>query len=200
MADSSEIHLLQVAEPSWTVPVNSHTDAAEVIIRTAVVEDLPQLQRVFRAASLSNEGDAPALLAHPEYLVFVGEGIAEGRTRVAVATVDDLQHLAGFATLARGPDGHPDLEDLFVHPKWRRRGIARRLVHDVASTARREGHAQIRVIANQHAREFYQAVGFVECGSAATAFGPASRLRLDLTDEQPGPVFSAAGRPQWPPP
>jgi len=157
------------------------TDTAEVIIRTAVEGDLPELQRVFRAAALSNPGDAPALLAHPEHLIFAGDGIAEGRTRVA-ATGDEGQNLAGFATLAPGPDGQPELDDLFVHPQMRRRGIARKLVQDLAATARREGHTRITVIGNEHAREFYQAVGFVDVGSAETALGPAPRLRLDLTD------------------
>jgi GNAT superfamily N-acetyltransferase len=164
--------------------VNGDTDADKVIIRTAVDADLPELQRVFRAAALSNAGDAPALLAHPEYLVFTGDGIGEGRTRVPFATVDGGgEHLAGFVTLARGPDGQPDLEDLFVDPGWRRRGIARRLVHDVASTARRVGHGTITVIGNQHALDFYRAVGFVELGHAETALGLAPRLRLDLTDQ-----------------
>jgi GNAT superfamily N-acetyltransferase len=162
--------------------VNSDADATKMIIRTALDADLPELQRVFRAASLSNEGDAPALLAHPEYLIFTGDGIAEGRTRVIVATVNGRQHLVGFATVARGPDGQPDVEDLFVHPQWRRRGVARRLIHDLASTARREGHNTITVVGNEHAREFYQAVGFVEFGSAETALGLAPHLRLDLTD------------------
>src|SRR5262249_30679337 len=39
-------------------------------IRTAVAADLPALQQVYRAASLSNAGDAPMLLARPEFLVF----------------------------------------------------------------------------------------------------------------------------------
>ena len=151
-----------------------------MMTRTAVDEDLPELQRVFREAALSNEGDAPALLAHPEHLIFTGDGIGEGRTRVAVVTVDGRQQVAGFATLARGSDGQPDLEDLFVHPQWRRRGIARRLVHDLASTARRDGHTSITVTGNQHAREFYRSAGFVEFGYAETVFGIASRLRLTL--------------------
>lgn len=59
-----------------------------LVVRTAVVADLAELQRIFREASLSNPGDVPGLLAHPEYLVFTGAGIAEGRTRVAVVTVE----------------------------------------------------------------------------------------------------------------
>ena len=153
------------------------------IIRTAVEADLPELQVVFRAAALSNAGDVPALLARPEYLVFTGEGIAEGRTRVAIAVVDGPDRLTGFATLTRGPDGQPDLEDLFVDPRCRRQGIARRLIHDAASIARRAGHRTITVTGNQHALAFCRAVGFVEIGQAETELGPAPRLRLELTDE-----------------
>jgi len=163
--------------------VSADADADRVIIRSAVEADLPELQRVFRAAALSNSGDAPALLAHPEHLVFTGHGIPEGRTRVAIAGWDRSEHLVGFATLTRGPDDQPDLEDLFVDPECRRRGIARRLIHDAASTARRAGHRAITVTGNPHALAFYRAVGFVEIGQAETELGPAPRLRLDLTDQ-----------------
>jgi GNAT superfamily N-acetyltransferase len=156
--------------------------ADEVIIRSAVEADMPELQRVFRAAALSNAGDAPALLAHPEYLVFTGEWVAEGRTRVAIVVSDGRDHLTGFATLTRGREGQPELEDLFVDPECRRRGIARRLIQDAASLAGRAGHQTITVTGNQHALDFYLAVGFVQIGQAETELGPAPRLRLDLTD------------------
>ena len=163
--------------------MNGNARADRVIIRSAVDADLPQLQGVFRAAALSNIGDAPALLAHPEYLVFTGDGIAEGRTRVAIEAVGGRDQLVGFATLARGPDGQPELEDLFVDPACRRRGIARRLVHDVASLARRAGHRTITVTGNPHALAFYLAAGFVVIGHAETELGSGPRLRLDLTDQ-----------------
>jgi hypothetical protein len=69
-------------------------------IRTAVAADLPVLQQVYRAASLSIAGDASMLLAWPEYLVFTGEGIAAGRTLVAVAGRPGNDHVVGFATVA----------------------------------------------------------------------------------------------------
>ena len=146
-------------------------------IRTAVAADLPALRRVYRAASLSNAGDAPILLARPEFLVFTGHGIAAGRTRVAVAGAKS--EVVGFATLVAGEDG-PELEDLFVDPGWRRRGIARRLVRDIAGTARRGGHRYLWVTGNPHALDFYQAVGFVETGRVATELGAGLRMCLDL--------------------
>jgi hypothetical protein len=76
-------------------------------IRTALAADLPALQQVYRAASLSNAGDAPLLLARPEFLVFTGDGIAAGRTLVAVAGPSGNDRVVGFATVASGPDGRP---------------------------------------------------------------------------------------------
>jgi GNAT superfamily N-acetyltransferase len=96
-------------------------------IRAAVAADLPDLQQVYRAAPLSNAGDAPMLLARPEFLVFTGEGIAAGRTLVAVASPPGKDQVVGFATIATGDDDGPELEDLFVDPDCRRRGIARHL-------------------------------------------------------------------------
>jgi ribosomal protein S18 acetylase RimI-like enzyme len=149
----------------------------EVEIRTAVAGDLPELQRVFRAASLSNELDAPALLANPAHLVFAGSGIAEGRTRVALATVEG--GVLGFATVATGEDGVLELDDLFVDPPWQRRGIARRLVLDSVERARESGHATLSVTANPHALAFYRSVGFVEVGRVVTELGTGLRMRLD---------------------
>jgi GNAT superfamily N-acetyltransferase len=159
--------------------MTEHT-ARALRIRTAIAADLPALQRVFREASLSNAADAPMLLARPEFLVFAGDGVSEGRTRVAVAGTADDAPIVGFATLVMGDDG-PELDDLFVDPAWRRRGAARRLVLDIAATAQRRGHRYLWVIGNPHALDFYLAVGFVETGRVATELSTGLRMRLDLT-------------------
>jgi len=150
-------------------------------IRAAVAADLPDLQQVYRAASLSNADDAPLLLARPEYLVFAGEGIADGRTLVAVARPAGKDQVVGFATVAAGQDG-PELEDLFVDPDWRRRGIARDLVRQIVSTVRDAGHRHLWVTGNPHALAFYLAVGFVQTDQVATALGGTGlRMSLDLS-------------------
>ena len=38
----------------------------EVTVRAAIPGDIPELQRIYRGASLSNDGDRDALLRHPE--------------------------------------------------------------------------------------------------------------------------------------
>jgi GNAT superfamily N-acetyltransferase len=151
-----------------------------VALRTAVAGDLPALRRVYRRASLSNEGDREALLANPDALELPDTGVAEGRTRVAVASEGTI---VGFATGLRLDDAVLDLEDLFVDPDWRRRGIARRLVADLVASARREGISRIEVTANPHADAFYRSVGFVYFRDDETRFGPAPRLQLAIGTE-----------------
>jgi GNAT superfamily N-acetyltransferase len=149
-------------------------------LRTAVGADRPELQRVFEAASLSNVDDAPLLRAHPEYLVFPGDGIADGRTRVAVGGPPDDERLLGFATVLVDNAGELDLEDLFVDPDWHRNGIASALIADAVDAARAAGYERLWVTANPHALGFYRAVGFVEIGQMQTALGSGPRMCLDV--------------------
>jgi GNAT superfamily N-acetyltransferase len=155
--------------------------APELAIRTAVAADLPALQQLYRAASLSNAGDAPMLLAQPDFLVFGGDGIAAGRTLVAVASASGRDRVVGFATAAAVQDDEPELEDLFVDPAWRRRGIAGNLVRQIAITARDTGQRRLWVTGNPHALAFYLAAGFIQTDQVATALGTGLRMYLDLS-------------------
>ena len=143
------------------------------MIRLGTLADLDAASRVFRYASLSNEGDRENLLAHPEYLVLSPEGLAEGRTYVAEL---DGQ-LAGFATWAETPGG-VELEDLFVDPAYMRRGIATALVEYVVDVLRKRGVRRLEVIATLYAFDFYRAAGFTGCGPAMTELGTALRMEL----------------------
>ena len=145
------------------------------MIRLGVPADLSAAAGVYRRASLSNAGDRDNLLAHPEHLILGPEGLAEGRTYVA----DEDGSIVGFATWAEA-GGTIDLEDLFVDPGWRRRGIATALVVRIVEVLRARGVESLEVTANPHAREFYRAAGFTDCGVTETDFGPAPRMRLAI--------------------
>jgi ribosomal protein S18 acetylase RimI-like enzyme len=148
------------------------------MIRLGTSADLPAAASVYRRASLSNAGDRDNLLAHPEYLTLGPEGLAEGRTHVA----EDDGSVVGFATWAgTGTAGTVELEDLFVDPACRRRGIAAALVSRIAEILRALGTERLEVTANPHALEFYRAAGFIECGVAGTDFGDAPRMMLMLS-------------------
>ena len=146
------------------------------MIRLGAPADLSAATGVYRRASLSNAGDRDNLLAHPEYLILGPEGLAEGRTYVA----EEDGSVVGFATWAQA-DGAIELEDLFVDPSWRRRGIATALVRCIVDVLRAQGVAWLEVTANPHAREFYRSAGFTDCGVAETDFGAAPRMRLAIS-------------------
>ncbi len=145
------------------------------MIRLGTPDDLPAAADVYRRASLSNAGDRDNLLAHREYLILGPEGLAEGRTYVA----EEDGSVVGFATWAH-VGGTTELEDLFVDPDWRRRGIATALVGRIADVLRAQGVRCLEVTANPHAQGFYSATGFVGCGMAETDFGAAPRKRLAI--------------------
>lgn len=162
------------------------TDPAGVIrLRTAGPADLSALQRVYREAALSNAGEREQLLADPDtFLTFRGEHLTSGFTVLAEAGAADDARAVGFATAlpaaVTGVPGEAELEDLFTDPGWQRRGIARRLVAELATRERARGAARVAVTGNPHALAFYRAAGFVEVGSAPTLLGPAPRLHLPL--------------------
>jgi len=145
------------------------------LIRDAVPADMGALREVYRRSSLSNDGDRPNLLAHPDALELSDLAVREGRTRTAVAG----HRVVGFATWLRIGDGI-ELEDLFVDPEWMGRGAGRALVDDLVAMARSRGIRRIEVTANQHARAFYAKVGFVAGHDVLTRFGPAPRMHLQV--------------------
>jgi GNAT superfamily N-acetyltransferase len=145
------------------------------MVRLGALADLSAATEVYRSASLFNAGDRDNLLAHPEHLILGPEGLTEGRTHVA----EEGGALVGFATWIEA-DGAMELEDLFVHPGWMRRGIATALVHRIVDVLRARGVKRLEVTANPHALGFYSAVGFVDCGVAETDFGTAPRMVLAI--------------------
>jgi GNAT superfamily N-acetyltransferase len=146
------------------------------MIRVGTPADLPALADVYRRASLSNPGDRERLLAHPEHLVLDPEGLTEGRTHVA----EEGGSVVGFATWAEA-DGGVELEDLFVDPKWMRRGIATALVGCITDVLRSRGADTLEVTASPDALGFYRSVGFIDVGVAQTTFGSAPLLQLKLS-------------------
>jgi ribosomal protein S18 acetylase RimI-like enzyme len=147
-----------------------------VLIRDAVTDDMTALSGVYRRSSLSNEGDRPNLLAHPETLEFSDLAVREGRTRAAVPEGE----IVGFASWLGGGDAF-EIEDLFVEPGLMRRGIGRALVLDMIAIARGRGIGRVEVTANPHAVAFYEKAGFVVYREVVTRFRTAPRMRLDTT-------------------
>ncbi|NYJ04183.1 GNAT family N-acetyltransferase [Petropleomorpha daqingensis] len=155
-------------------------------VRAATAADEAAVARIFRSASLSNEGDRDVLLAHPEALVLADGLLARGRTRVATSGDGTVVGFAG--TRPTGP-GVLELDDLFVDPGARRLGAARRLIQRIVAEAAEEGIDRIEVTANPHALGFYEAVGFVADGRAGTEFGSGLRMHLPVALRREGYVL-----------
>lgn len=147
------------------------------VIRPGRAGDTAAMEGVFRRASLSNAGDRAALLAHPEALQLSEDLAAAGRA--LAATLADGT-IVGFASTRPTRAATLELDDLFVEPAWMRHGVARALVLTVAARAAADGVTRVEVTGNEHALEFYLAVGFVVDGSADTEFGPGLRMHLDV--------------------
>jgi ribosomal protein S18 acetylase RimI-like enzyme len=146
------------------------------VIRLGTPADLAGATNVYRRAALSNADDQLSLLANPDLLILRPDGLAEQRTYVA----EDDGAIVGFASWAEA-NGTAELEDLFVDPGYMRRGIATALVSRIADALRARGVEHLEVTANPHALGFYRAVGFIDCGTAETQFGPASRMELPIS-------------------
>ncbi len=144
-------------------------------IRNGLPGDVPALQRIFRDASLSNEGDRALFAEHPELLEWADTPLREGRTRVAT----DNGRLVGFHSLLV-TNGVVELEDLFVDPGDMGRGVGRALTDDAAAQAREQGFRALEVDANPHAKAFYAKAGFEDLGVIPVAFGTGFRMRRVL--------------------
>ena len=77
-------------------------------------------------------------------------------------------------------DQSGELDDLFVDPDCRRRGIATALVLDALDRAADQQLTHIEVTANPHALAFYESVGFVSDGMRQTRFGPGNRMHINV--------------------
>jgi N-acetylglutamate synthase-like GNAT family acetyltransferase len=150
-------------------------------LRDATLADHPDLEDVFRRASLSNENDRSALLQHPDWLTLPESGIREGRMRLAT---DEGNVIVGFATYLVQA-GVAELEDLFVDPAHRRRGVAELLVLDISNRLRELGFETLEVTANPHAMAFYEYMGFVACGVVDTELYAAPRMKRTTSDGAP---------------
>lgn len=145
-------------------------------LRDARLSDMAELRGVFVRASLSNEGDRPLLREHPEWLELSDVAVREGRTRVAL---DDGRVVIGFATYVIS-EGIAELEDLFVDPSHRRRGIGEALVRDISDQVRHMDFEMLEVTANPHAMAFYESMGFTPDRLVDTEGLPALRMRRPI--------------------
>ncbi|MEI7932745.1 MAG: GNAT family N-acetyltransferase [Alphaproteobacteria bacterium] len=150
--------------------------ASDISIRFARPDERRALEELQRRASLANEHDREAILAHPEAIDLPPEQIAAQQVRVA----ERDGSVVGFAVTLPREDGQAELDGLFVEPGLWKGGTGRALVEDAGAMARQMGCASLHVVGNPHALGFYEACGFETVGTFETRFGPGILMRLSL--------------------
>jgi ribosomal protein S18 acetylase RimI-like enzyme len=152
------------------------------LIRDAKPDEASVLEALHRRASDVWEEHRAQLAAHPDAIGPPHQAIADGRVRVAV---DAAGRTLGFSVVQPVAHARCELDDLFVEPDSMGLGVGRMLVDDVASRAAATGARHVDVIANPNALAFYERLGFQVTGQAATRFGTAPRMSLDLSPTIP---------------
>jgi GNAT superfamily N-acetyltransferase len=146
-------------------------------LRPARPEEQADLVELQRRASLVWPEFRQQLLDRPELIQLPIEQILAGQAMVAER---DGQRL-GFAVVLPREDGQAELDGLFVEPNVWRGGIGRRLVEWAEQYAANFGASSLHVTANPGALAFYEAVGFVQTGEAATELAVAPTMEKALT-------------------
>lgn len=148
---------------------------ARVTIRFARIAERSTLETLQLRASLVWKEYRAALLAHPDAIAIPEEQLRRRQVRVAVLGA----RVVGFAAVVPLRGRTVELDGLFVEPRLMHGGIGRALVADAVKLARRRG-ATAMVVTAGPATGFYEKVGFVLVRRAATRFGPAARMRMEL--------------------
>lgn len=147
-----------------------HTLTCRCLVDEAGEEDVEDYLRI---ASAPEYGEL--LLSERHLLAFCGD------------------MLVGSAGWSCGPDGSPvaRLASVFVHPLFKRLGVARRLVEAVERDARSLGFERLEAPLPAHAGHFLRRLGFV----ATTGAGVIARAAPDLGLARQLTAGTPAGNP-----
>lgn len=116
-----------------------------VALRRATEADLAAVARIQQASPEASQWNVRDYLAYDFVLALCG------------------RRIAGFAVARRVAEGESELLNLAVDPAFRRRGIAGRLLREIAQSPSGTLWLEVRA-SNTAARELYKAFGFKEIG------------------------------------
>ena len=103
------------------------------------------------------------------------------RETMAVAEQDG--RIVGFYAYAEQDGGVAEVMDVFVDPTFIGAGLGRQLFEHMCDSARSAGLSRLEIYADPHARAFYERMGAVLVGEAASVSIPGRmlpQLTLDL--------------------
>jgi len=139
-----------------------------VIVRRGRVEELDRLEEVYREAyrGLEEYADTTTFRIR-NYLNWLYSGEPEGFfvAEVAGQVVGFVSIHAQWWDKRLGETG--EIHEICVHPRWKGKGVGRRLIETAIAYARRRGRRYVSLWVgerNWHARRWYRSLGFEECG------------------------------------
>ncbi len=148
-------------------------------IRGATVNDIPEILRQRRAMYEDMDyRDADALAAMVSLSAdYLTKALSDGSFRAWLASVGNRVVAGGAIVISPWP-AHPyDLEcrrvtilNVYTYLKYRRQGIARRLMQTMIDWCKHEGFARVTLHASADGRHLYESLGFE----------PSNEMRLKL--------------------
>ena len=129
-----------------------------ITIRQYLPTDAPRLACLFRASVqeiATRDYTASQIRAWASCII--DEGQFGQRCESKSTWVAEIEgRIAGFSDLEQ--DGHIDM--LYVHPDYKRRGVARALIQHIEETARTNGLRRLYTEASVTARPVFETMGF----------------------------------------
>jgi GNAT superfamily N-acetyltransferase len=157
----------------------SFENPCQITIREARTADIPEIVRQRRLMYEDMAYTDSALLDAmvPLTEVYLSKALPCGSFRAWLA-LDGERAVAGGAVIISPWPAHPhDLEcrrvtilNVYTHPAYRRRGIARQLMLTMIDWCKREGFAGVTLHASDDGRHLYESLGFE----------PSNEMRLNL--------------------
>ena len=151
------------------------------MIRKAILDDLPEIERVMRA-SMSNLGaqfyDAHQTSSAVQYIAVVDRNLIEDGTYCVIEENDRVIACGGWSARAKlfsGPESQDRAEGwldpkqdaariraMFVDPAYARRGLGRQILEAAEADAARAGFRTFELMATLPGVPLYRACGYEE--------------------------------------
>ncbi|MGO9227794.1 MAG: GNAT family N-acetyltransferase [Bryobacteraceae bacterium] len=156
-----------------TRPASSPGDASPLaVIREAVCDDVPQLCTLLAGLFALEADFTPDAERQRRGLRLILDNPEVGRIYCATQSEGVIGMITILFTVSTAEGGRAAwLEDMVVHPDWRRRGIGRHLLNHALAEAKMASCTRITLLTdceNHQAMRFYSRAGFVR--SAMTPF------------------------------
>lgn len=151
-----------MSDPSYTAPIQPLNQRAR--IEPATLEDLPRLVDLTMALFEMEADFAPDRVKQERGLRAILEQPSRGRIFVVRTDYEIIGMVNVLFTISTAMGGFVILlEDMIVHPDFRRQGYGSKLVHYVVDFARRKDFKRITLLTDKVSEEsqvFFEKLGF----------------------------------------